>query len=229
MVDRGGLQSPAAFRAGDAAALRTVRSNLSRGIRVTKRLYTKKINHHFQDSRDTWSLWQGIQTITDYKPPPQTCDSNISLCNLFAHFYGLNNTPAQKSPSPLNDQVLCLSPASVKKSLSMINPCKAAGPDNIPGRVLKDCAEELKDVLTDIFNTSLSQAVGPTCFKSITIIPVPKKSPPSCFNNYRPIALTSTIMKYHAPHKIHPPPHPGPLSVCLISVQHLIPSSPSSS
>ncbi len=29
---------------------------------------------HFTNSRDTRSLWQGIQTITDYKPPPQACD-----------------------------------------------------------------------------------------------------------------------------------------------------------
>ncbi len=40
-----------------------------------------------------------------------------------------------------------------------------AGPDNIPGRVLRDCAVELTDVFTDIFNISLSQAVVPTCFK----------------------------------------------------------------
>ncbi len=71
----------------------------------------------------------------------------------------------------------------------------AAGPDNIPGCVMKDCAEQLTDVLTDIFNTSLSQAVIPTCLKSTTIIPVPKKSPVSCLNDYRPIALTPIIMK----------------------------------
>ncbi len=75
-----------------------------------------------------------------------------------------------------------LSPADVRKTLSRINPPKAAGPDNIPGRVLKDCAEQLTDVLTDIFNTSLSQAVIPTCLKSTTIMPVPKKSPVSCLN-----------------------------------------------
>ncbi len=74
-------------------------------------------------------------------------------------------------------------------------PCKAAGPDNIPARVLKDCAEQLTDVLTDIFNTSVSQAVIHTCLKSTTIIPVPKKSPLSCPNDYRPIALTPIIMK----------------------------------
>ncbi|KAI3364670.1 hypothetical protein L3Q82_011445 [Scortum barcoo] len=57
------------------------------------------------------------------------------------------------------------------------------------------CAEELKDVFTDIFNTSLRQATVPSGFKAATIIPVPKKSSPSCFNDYRPVALTPIIMK----------------------------------
>ena len=73
--------------------------------------------------------------------------------------------------------------------------CKAAGPDNIPGCVLKHCAEELTDVLTDIFNTSLCQAVVPTCFKSTTIVPVPKKASPSSFNDYHPVALTPIVME----------------------------------
>ncbi|KAK3534942.1 hypothetical protein QTP70_002022 [Hemibagrus guttatus] len=45
------------------------------------------------------------------------------------------------------------------------------------------------------FNISLSSAVVPTCLKTTTIIPVPKKSPVSCLNDYRPIALTPIIMK----------------------------------
>ncbi|KAL0146881.1 hypothetical protein M9458_057820, partial [Cirrhinus mrigala] len=83
----------------------------------------------------------------------------------------------------------------VRKTLTRINPRKAAGLDNIPGHVLRDCAAQLTDVLTDIFNTSLSQAVVPTCLKSTSIIPVPKKSPVSCLNDYRPIALTPIMMK----------------------------------
>lgn len=61
--------------------------------------------------------------------------------------------------------------------------------------MLKDCEEELKDVLSDIFNISLSQAVVPTCFKATTIIPVPKKASPSGFNDYCPVALTPIVMK----------------------------------
>ncbi len=58
-----------AFRSGDKAALKTARANLSRGIKNAKRSYAPKNTDYFTDSRDTRSLWQGIQTITDYKPP----------------------------------------------------------------------------------------------------------------------------------------------------------------
>ncbi|KAK3534019.1 hypothetical protein QTP86_000530 [Hemibagrus guttatus] len=102
---------------------------------------------------------------------------------------------ARKTIPPPEDQVLCLTMADVRKTLCRVNPWKAAGPDNIPGRVLRECAEQLADVSTDIFNISLSSAVVPTCLKTTTIIPVPKKSPVSCLNDYRPIALTPIIMK----------------------------------
>ncbi|PJG57305.1 hypothetical protein, partial [Aeromonas cavernicola] len=85
--------------------------------------------------------------------------------------------------------------ADVRKTLCRVNPRKAAGPDNIPGRVLRGCADQLAEVLTDIFNISLSSATIPTCFKAATIVPVPKKSSVSCLNDYRPFALTSIIMK----------------------------------
>ncbi len=187
------------FRSGDKAALKTARANLSCGIKNAKRSYAQKINNHFTDRRDTQSLGQAIQTITDYKPPPQACDDDTSLPDALIHFSSRfemqNYTPAQKLLTPPNDQAFCLFPADVRKTLTRINPRKAVGPDNIPVRVLKDCAEQLTDVLTDIFITSLSQAVSPTCLKSTTIIPATKKSPVSCLNYYRPIALTPIIMK----------------------------------
>eukprot|EP00061_Rhincodon_typus_P017262 g45876.t1 len=45
------------------------------------------------------------------------------------------------------------------------------------------------------FNPSLLQAEVPTCFKKSPIIPVPKKAHTTCLNDYRPIALTSIIIK----------------------------------
>ncbi|KAK5884218.1 hypothetical protein CesoFtcFv8_018063 [Champsocephalus esox] len=105
------------FRAGAPAGLKAARVDLSRGIRKAKQEYTRKITGHFKDSRDSQSLWQGIRTLTDYKLPPQTCDSHTSLLNhfncFFARFEAQNNTPAQKtSPPPTDDHALRLSPAS---------------------------------------------------------------------------------------------------------------------
>ncbi len=103
---------------------------------------------------------------------------------------------------------MTLSPDSMRRSLSRINARKALGPDNIPGRVLRDCAVELIDVFTDIFNISVSQAVVPTCFKATTNIPVTKKSSPSCFNYYRPVAITPILMKCFERLVMHHPPFP---------------------
>ncbi|KAL0159079.1 hypothetical protein M9458_047155, partial [Cirrhinus mrigala] len=158
-----------AFRSGDKAALKTARANLSHGIKKAKHQYAQKINNNFSDSKDTRSL-----------------DDDTSLPDALNHFYSRfeiqNNTPAQKLLTSPNDQVLCLSPADVRKTLSRINPRKAAGPDNIPGRVLRDCAAQLTDVLTDIFNSSPRSSS-------------PRKSPVSCLNDYHPIALTPIMMK----------------------------------
>ena len=99
----------------------------------------------------------------------QPVENNLN--SFFARFEATNNTSPNKTPPPPHDQALCLSAASVKRIFATINPRKATGPDNIPGRVLKDCAEELKDVFTDVFNTSLRQAVVPSHFKATIIIP----------------------------------------------------------
>ncbi|KAK3539575.1 hypothetical protein QTP70_010270 [Hemibagrus guttatus] len=188
-----------AFRAGDKDALRTARAKLSQAIREARRTHTQIIHSHFQSSGDTHRMWQGIQSITNYRPAPPACDSDASLpdalYSFYARFEAQNDVTARKTiPSP-EDQVLCLTTADVRKTLCRVNPQKAAGPDNIPGRMLRECAEQLADVFTDIFNISLSSAVVPTCLKTTTINPVPKKSPVSCLNDYRPVALTPIIMK----------------------------------
>ncbi|KAL0199735.1 hypothetical protein M9458_002922, partial [Cirrhinus mrigala] len=46
-----------------------------------------------------------------------------------------------------------------------------------------------------IFNRSLELCEVPSCFKRSTIIPVPKKPKITGLNDYRPVALTSVIMK----------------------------------
>ncbi|KAK3520088.1 hypothetical protein QTP70_013045 [Hemibagrus guttatus] len=67
--------------------------------------------------------------------------------------------------------------------------------EGITGQVLKTCADQLAPVFTEIFNLSQEQSMIPTCFKQSTIFPVPKKPQPVCLNDYRPVPLTSVVMK----------------------------------
>ncbi|KAK3569656.1 hypothetical protein QTP86_002645 [Hemibagrus guttatus] len=117
------------------------------------------------------------------------------LNSFYARFEAQNDMTVRKTIPPPEDQVLCLTLANVRKTLCRVNPRKAAGPDNIPARVLRECAEQLADVFTDIFNIFLSSTIVPTYLKTTTIIPVPKKSPVYCLNDYCPVALTTIIMK----------------------------------
>ena len=73
-----------------------------------------------------------------------------------------------------DDCVITLSTADVSKTFKQVNIHKAAGPDGLPGPVLRACADQLEIVFTDVFNLSLSESVIPTCFKQTTIVPVPK-------------------------------------------------------
>lgn len=50
-------------------------------------------------------------------------------------------------------------------------------------------------LFSDFFNWSLTVCRVPACFKSAVVIPVPKKSNVASLNDYRPVALTSVVMK----------------------------------
>ncbi len=102
---------------------------------------------------------------------------------------------ASASRRQSSNHVFTVSEDDVWRELRRVNVRKAAGPDGITGRVLRSCADQLAGLFTSIFNESLATSEVPTPFKKSVIIPVPKNSKPSCLNDYRPVALTSTVMK----------------------------------
>ncbi|KAK3566876.1 hypothetical protein QTP86_004772 [Hemibagrus guttatus] len=72
---------------------------------------------------------------------------------------------------------------------------KAPGPDGVTPACLKTCADQLAFIFSQIFNRSLELCEVPACFKHSTIIPIPKKPKITGLNHYRPVALTSVVMK----------------------------------
>uniref|UniRef100_A0A669EXY2 Reverse transcriptase domain-containing protein n=1 Tax=Oreochromis niloticus TaxID=8128 RepID=A0A669EXY2_ORENI len=138
----------------------------------------------------------------------KTENPSVQLAEEINSFFARFETPQQQhsSASALLPSSSSHSPGSctapltvtehdVRRVLLAVNPRKAAGPDGVPGKVLRACAHQLTLIFTRLFNLSLDQAAIPSCLKSATIIPVPKKSPISSLNDYRPVALTPVIMK----------------------------------
>ena len=83
----------------------------------------------------------------------------------------------------------------VLKLLQGIKENKATGPDGIPGKLLKECAKELADVYTVLFQASLDQGEVPTDWKAACIVPLFKKGDRCKAENYRPVSLTSISSK----------------------------------
>ena len=125
--------------------------------------YRTKIESYNTGS-DARRMWQGLQTITDYKGKhSRELPSNTSLpdeLNYFSARFEANNTETcRRAPAVPEECVI---------TFKQINFHKAAGPDELPGCVLRACADQLASVFTDIFNLSMSESVMPACFKQTT-------------------------------------------------------------
>lgn len=63
------------------------------------------------------------------------------LNTIFGKFEALNKIPVVKAGPRQNEKVLCLDIADVWRTLRRVNIRKTPGPDNIPGRLLRECAD----------------------------------------------------------------------------------------
>lgn len=93
--------------------------------------------------------------------------------------------------------LLSLMPAEVWGTLSRVSQYKAAGPDSIPGRALRDCTDQMAGDLADISTFSLSKTPLslPASVKNTTVIPAPQNSTVTGLNDYWLVARTPIMIK----------------------------------
>ena len=72
---------------------------------------------------------------------------------------------------------------------------KGSGPDDIPLKVLRECADELAPSLTTLFNLSMSTCTLPEVWKYSNVVPIHKKGKKCKVDNYRPISLLISVSK----------------------------------
>ncbi|KAI3357980.1 hypothetical protein L3Q82_003007 [Scortum barcoo] len=136
-------------------------------IRKGKDCYRRKMEHQLQQN-NICGVWKGLKTISGFKEPKS---------------------------QPVGDQGLLLTSHQVRNALKKNRARKAAGPDGISSRLLKSCADQLCGIFGYTFNLSLKLGRVPQLWKTSCIIPVPKTPHPKELNSYRPVALTSHLMK----------------------------------
>jgi len=187
----------------DREQLKMVQKEINKEISLCKSRYKTKVENMFKC--DTRSAWNGLRCLTGMKKSPVKPDvaNAKEYCNELNYFYArfdkydfsgvrecICNFHQGRDAVPV---VICED--DVRKCLQLIKVGKAAGPDRISGHVLKLCADPLSSVLCKIYQQSLDNSCIPSIWKTSEIIPVPKRNPPACNNDYRPVALTPIMMK----------------------------------
>uniref|UniRef100_A0A8C4SNG4 Reverse transcriptase domain-containing protein n=1 Tax=Erpetoichthys calabaricus TaxID=27687 RepID=A0A8C4SNG4_ERPCA len=156
-------------------------------------------------------VWDGMKIITGCSSKQgATIERDVKRANQMNNFFNrfdhpnpLSLSPQSIAPSthPSADTSIgetsppIITTAQVSRELRRLRASKAAGPDGVSPRLLKVCALELGGPLQRIFNLSLEQGRVLRLWKTSCITPVPKVSRPSELNDFRPVALTSHVMK----------------------------------
>ncbi len=146
----------------------------------------------FEKARLTPSTLSDLRdTLSVRKRYTNKLELNLNLH--FTHSPIPPATPLTPSPTTLPAFKVCVE--DVNRVFRKQKSRKASGPDGISPACLKVCADQLAPIFTQIFNRSLELCEVPCCFKCSTIIHVPKKPKITGLNDYRPVALTSVVMK----------------------------------
>ena len=98
---------------------------------------------------------------------------------------------------PLNDDKLAFSVVDIVEAIDEIKHGAAAGPDDLSVLLLKKCKETLSKPIHMIWQHSIFTGTVPKFFKTSHIAPLHKKGSRAIAANYRPVSLTSHVIKIY--------------------------------
>ena len=101
------------------------------------------------------------------------------------------------SPITLRDKELALTLDHVKDAISELKLDSAPGPDGIPSILLKRCTSSLAVPIYLIWTESMSSGIVPSYYKTGYVTPLFKKGSRCEAVNYRPVTLTSHVVKVY--------------------------------
>ena len=113
--------------------------------------------------------------------------------------YVCDETPSNDVANTIEDVMFSMS--DVQSALERLDVQKAPGPDGMHPVILKSLAIELAPVIYKLFRLSLDTAQLPSDWKAGVIRPFPKPGDRSNPDNYRPVCMTSILVKVFSRHR----------------------------
>jgi hypothetical protein len=107
---------------------------------------------------------------------------------------GTDSIPQQRDDVSIMPD-FTIQPDEVHREVSGLLPTKSPGPDGIHPAILKPLAGILAKPLSALFNASLMRASLPRDWKMAAITPIHKGGSRAVALNYRPVSLTSVVLK----------------------------------
>ena len=92
-------------------------------------------------------------------------------------------------------QDICFGPDDIEKACAELKGTAAAGPDGVPAILLKTCRKQLSKPIYYLWRSSLDSGCIPPELLLVLICPIHKGGSRSGAKNYRPVALTSHLIK----------------------------------
>ena len=186
-------------------------SNLVRCMtRSDTKLHAETICHHFHDNpRKFWNWVNSSKGRRNPIPPLLSDDISVSddkaKANIFnCYFHSVFTREDMSSFDVLEKSTVYhspiistveFSPSDVCVYLQSLDVSKACGPDLIPAFLLKHSADVICHPLSYLFNMSMSTGTLPKDWVCANVVPVYKRGDKQVPNNYRPISLTSIVIK----------------------------------
>ena len=181
-----------------------MQKELNAKLREEKRHNKDKMEKHFNcmNNKTLWDTMKSAINMNCTRKPIHTTHEQ-AFADEMNDFYRRFDTQDSSSrcDSVLSDvfvsnaDSLEIDVDVVTKVFQHVCSRKATGPDVISAFLLKTFAEELAPAWCPIFQFSVDSHRVLILWKTSYITPVPKKTCPKENNDYRPVALTSTVMK----------------------------------
>ncbi|XDV25563.1 hypothetical protein PO909_029463 [Leuciscus waleckii] len=192
-----------AFEQGDRLKMKAIQKEIRQITNDCKQKYKRQIEVKMRGN-NLKHAWQGMYTMIGKEEKKRHIDTNgddQAFANELNGFYArFETSDFLLERDAIRQQLQYGTPPTitadeVRRVFNKIDSKKAPGPDQISGRVLQICSEQLSLIFCQLFQKSLFTHYIPKAWRSSLIVPVPKVARPADLNDYRPVALTSIVVK----------------------------------